>query len=113
MKLIQRRLVALAMSLIMGMATLPAYANDNFENTDPNKPSEMAMLFDGLVARPLLFGATAVGTVLFIGTLPFSALGGNVKEAGSALVVAPAKATFVRCLGCTPTQDEYRRNQAQ
>jgi hypothetical protein len=78
-----------------------------------NNPSEMAMFFDALVARPLLVGATAVGTVLFIGTLPFSAVGGNVGEVGKTLVVSPAKAAFVRCLGCTPIQDELRKSQAQ
>jgi hypothetical protein len=43
--------------------------------------------------------ATAVGVVTFVVTLPFSALGGNVGEAGQILVVDPAKYTFVRPLG--------------
>jgi len=34
-------------------------------------------------------------------SLPFTALGGNVAEAGQALVVEPGKEAFVRCLGCT------------
>jgi len=33
-------------------------------------------------------------------SLPFTALGGNVKQAADVLVVGPAKETFVRCLGC-------------
>jgi len=41
--------------------------------------------------------------VVYPVSLPFSALGGNAAEAGEVLVVGPAKATFVRCLGCTRT----------
>ncbi len=44
--------------------------------------------------------ATMVGAVAFVITLPFSALGGNVDEAGEKLVVRPAAYTFSRCLGC-------------
>jgi hypothetical protein len=38
---------------------------------------------------------------VYVATLPFSLLGGNAGEAGKVLVVGPAEATFVRCLGCT------------
>ena len=38
-----------------------------------------------------------------VAVLPFSLLGGNADEAGEVLVMGPAKATFVRCLGCTRT----------
>ena len=43
--------------------------------------------------------STVVGLATFIVTLPFSALGGNIGEAGNTLVVEPAKYTFVRPLG--------------
>ncbi|MCY1561359.1 hypothetical protein D9M68_986030 [compost metagenome] len=59
------------------------------------------MMGDLIFARPLLIAATIVGTAAFIVSLPFSALGGNVKEAGQALVIDPGKEAFVRCLGCT------------
>jgi hypothetical protein len=42
---------------------------------------------------------TIIGTVTYIVTLPFSLLGGNAGEAGKAMVVEPAKYTFVRPLG--------------
>ncbi len=58
------------------------------------------MIIDGLVVRPISLVATAVGAVAFVITLPFSALGGNVEEAGEKLVVRPAAYTFSRCLGC-------------
>ncbi|WVM90481.1 multidrug transporter [Halopseudomonas pachastrellae] len=47
-------------------------------------------------------------------SLPFSAMGGNVGEAGHELVFRPAEETFVRCLGCSRAgygrkqQDEAR-----
>jgi len=65
------------------------------------EPSALAMAGDALIARPFGVVFTVVGTALFLVTLPFTAAGGNVGEAGKELVVGPAKATFVRCLGCT------------
>jgi hypothetical protein len=59
-----------------------------------------AMIGDLFVARPLLLAATGLGTGIFLISLPFSALGGNVKEAASTLVGNPARHTFRRCLGC-------------
>lgn len=64
-------------------------------------PSALAMAGDAIIARPLGVVFTAVGAVLYVVTLPFSLAGGNAKKAGQELVVGPAEATFVRCLGCT------------
>ena len=58
------------------------------------------MIIDGLVVRPLGLVATVLGTVAFVVTLPFSALGGNVEEASENLVTKPMAFTFSRCLGC-------------
>lgn len=66
-------------------------------------PSALAMAGDAIIARPLGVLFTAVGAVLYVVTLPFSLAGGNAKQAGKELVVGPAEATFVRCLGCTKT----------
>jgi hypothetical protein len=38
--------------------------------------------------------------------LPVSLLGGNEDEAAEKLVKAPARSTFLRCLGCTPAQHD-------
>ncbi len=65
------------------------------------EPSALAMAGDAIIARPLGLAFTVIGAALFVVTLPFSAAGGNIGEAGKELVVGPAKATFVRCLGCT------------
>lgn len=90
-----RPLMAMALSITL-VAPQISVAQEVEEN-----PSGLAMAADALIARPLGVVFTAVGTVLFVATLPFSALGGNVKQAGKELVVGPAEATFVRCLGCT------------
>jgi len=61
-----------------------------------------------------LLATTLVGGAIYLVSLPFSALGGNAAEAGEVLVVGPAKATFVRCLGCSRTgrkQDTVETDQ--
>jgi hypothetical protein len=58
-----------------------------------------AMIFDAVFLRPAGLAATIGGSIAFILSLPFSALGGNVGEAADKLVVAPARYTFVRALG--------------
>jgi hypothetical protein len=62
-------------------------------------PSAGAMAIDILAVRPLGLAATLLGTGLFVVSLPFSALGGNVGEAADALVKTPAEFTFARPLG--------------
>ncbi len=57
------------------------------------------MVVDAILVRPLGLCAVVLGVGLFVISLPFSALGKNVKEAGEKLVVAPAKFTFTRPLG--------------
>lgn len=73
------------------------------------KPGELATIGDAIFARPALLLATGVGLTLYTATLPFSILGGSAEEAGETLVLAPAEATFFRCLGCTPAQEQQRR----
>lgn len=80
-------------------------------STIEDRPGEIAMIGDALIARPVLLASTVIGFGLFVVTLPASALGGNVQEAANTLVAAPGKATFMRCLGCTPAQDESLRAQ--
>lgn len=111
MESIQRRLVALLMIFTVGMASLPAVADEMLDDQINTRPSAMAMLGDAIIARPMLLALTIGGTAIFLVTLPFSALGGNVGEAGKTLVVGPAKSTFTRCIGCTQTQDEWKNKQ--
>jgi len=59
------------------------------------------MALDGLIVRPITLVATVIGTVIWTVTLPFSLLGGNAGDAAESLIMTPARATFIRCLGCT------------
>ncbi len=101
------RSTAAALALTTGLLALPAHAEVVQQNTsgDPlytaNAPKAFSMMGDLLIARPLLIGATAIGAVAFVVSLPFTAASGSIGEAGHALVVEPGKEAFVRCLGCT------------
>jgi len=82
-------------ALIVAAISVPAFA------ATEQRPNDWAMAGDILVARPFGMVLTLVGSALFVVSLPFTALGGNVEQAADVLVVGPAKETFVRCLGCT------------
>ena len=101
MKLQQRKLMNIVLALVLAFSNtlyMPtAAATDIFE--DSGTPTGEEMLADGLLVRPSMIVGTVLGTVAFVLTLPFSVLGGNVDEAGKALVVEPAAHAFVRPLG--------------
>ncbi|WP_263261380.1 multidrug transporter [Pseudomonas sp. RIT-PI-S] len=101
------RVLAFILALVVALPCLSAdleVAQTNSSGDpvyDVQAPPGYAMIGDLLVARPLLIAATVIGAGVFVVSLPFTALGGNVGAAGKALVVDPGKAAFVRCLGCT------------
>lgn len=99
--------LVLTVVLFSTAAMAQTYTDDSkYEDPrfDTNAPPAYAMVGDLLIARPLGAALTVIGTAAFVVSLPFSALGGNVGEAADALVVAPAKLTFARCLGCTGSE---------
>ncbi|MGG7672169.1 multidrug transporter [Pseudomonas sp. WC2] len=106
MKALQVLLISLLLS-----SSLAVQATENGSG-DPRytiqNPPAYAMLGDLLIARPLLVVATVIGAGAFVVSLPFTALGGGIGDAGQALVVDPAKAAFVRCLGCIGEGFEQR-----
>ncbi len=94
---------------MVGALTLALVAPQiGMAQTVEEDPSALAMVGDAIIARPLGAVFTVVGAVAYVVTLPFSLAGGNAKEAGETLVVGPAMATFVRCLGCT--KSGYKRD---
>ncbi|MFI8481926.1 multidrug transporter [Pseudomonas sp. NPDC078700] len=103
------RSIAVVLALSTGLLALPASAEvvqeDVNTSGDPiytaNAPKAYSMIGDLLIARPLLIGATIIGTAAFIVSLPFTALGGNIDEAATALIQEPGREAFQRCLGCT------------
>ncbi len=93
-----RQTTALAAGLLMSVSVIAA---DNYNSYQEEKPGYLAMMGDLIIARPMLLAVTAVGAAAFVVSLPFSAAGGNIGEAGRELVVRPGAETFVRCLGCS------------
>lgn len=85
----------IAAMLIMPLAT-SALA---IEYWDAEDPSGGEMVFDFVVLRPVGLVATAVGSIFFVVSSPFAALGGNIDAAGEKLVKSPVAYTFKRPLG--------------
>ncbi len=96
MRKLSLRKVFIALAVSTALTAPPAVLA-----ADPRdeRPSFEAMVFDGVLVRPLGLGATVLGAAAWVVTLPFSALGGNVGEAGQKLVLDPARFTFTRPLG--------------
>jgi hypothetical protein len=101
MRCINKKLVScfLAIMLVTSNLTLvsSAYARDFDSNSE--RPSGGAMLADAVLMRLPMTAVTIVGAAVFVVTLPFSALGGNVGEAGTKLVKEPFEYAWLRPLG--------------
>jgi len=82
--------------LVLTMSGFQAVAQDEMST---EKATGEAMAADLVLLRPLGIAATAIGTVLFVASLPFSAPGGNAKGAFNKLVGEPGGFTFARPLG--------------
>lgn len=102
---LSRGFSVLAMALVLMLPQL------GYSQAVQEQPSALAMTGDLLIARPLLLCATVLGTAVYVVSLPFSLAGGNAAGAADTLVLGPAKATFVRCLGCT--KSGYRKEVQQ
>ena len=99
MKRLNRKLVTYLLTFVITMSHMSIVsARANFYE-DAEEPTAGGMLADTVLVRVPMFVATVVGVVTFVVTLPFSALGGNMDEAGKTLVLEPAEYTFVRPLG--------------
>ena len=64
-----------------------------------DKPTGTEVTFDLMIARPAGIMVLAVGTSVFIVSLPFTVVVGNVKNTANALVGEPYRFTFIRDLG--------------
>ncbi|WP_149087238.1 multidrug transporter [Pseudomonas prosekii] len=106
--MISFRTFVVALLLSVGPPALAAEHGSGDPRYTIQNPPAFAMIGDLLIARPLLVAATVIGAGVFVVSLPFTALGGGVGDAGQALVVDPAKAAFVRCLGCIGEGFEQR-----
>lgn len=98
MKIYKKQLINFILVLFISFVTLPVSA-ESYRDFDLDKPSAGEMFGDLLFVRPMMILVTAVGTVTYVASLPFSLLGGNTDEVARVLVVEPAKYTFIRPLG--------------
>lgn len=73
--------------------------NGNIYPAGDERAGIIAMGADFIIVRPLTFALTITGGVFWLITLPVSAIGGNVGEAGDKLFLEPGRYTFVRPLG--------------
>ena len=98
MKLRDKRLMvmllAAALSIGGSLQTVRAQDCAAKNHTEPG-----LMTADVALARPVGAVATVAGFAIFLVSSPFSALGGNSKEAWQSLVESPANYTFKRPLG--------------
>lgn len=103
MSLLQKKILSygLALALALTGIGLPgvAAATGSSPGLGGNEPSAGSMVADLILVRPASLIGTAVTTAVFVVSLPFSLLGGNVHQAADLLVVRPAEYTFVRPLG--------------
>jgi hypothetical protein len=83
-------LTTVCAALVLAATTTPSFA----ANEGP-----LASATDVLVVRPACLVATAVGSVVFVVCLPFTAASKTVKKTADTLVVKPAEATFTRPVG--------------
>ena len=86
-------MIAMLVLIPFGSITL---AEEYFETEEPEGGE---MIYDAIIVRPIGLIATAVGSVFFVLSLPFSAAGDNVDTASEELVKKPARYTFKRPLG--------------
>jgi hypothetical protein len=82
--------VLCVLALLLSTVT-PAFASGDTDAT--------AVAVDVIVARPVSFAMTILGSVLFVVSLPVAAPSHGVGKVAHALVVTPAKDTFTRPLG--------------
>ncbi|MGR9107088.1 MAG: hypothetical protein ACU843_09190 [Gammaproteobacteria bacterium] len=86
----------------LGVTLLPPDASalqSKYVPLGDKRPSIVAMGMDFLIVRPLTFALTVGGGVFWFLTLPVTAIGGNIAEAGDKFVIEPGRYTFVRPLG--------------
>lgn len=103
MRLFHKKLLnyTLASALALAGTALPGVAAAYNSGGGPRsgQASADSMVADLVLVRPAAAVGTLITTSVFVVSLPFSLLGGNVGEAARELVLKPAEYTFVRPLG--------------
>ena len=71
----------------------------NVDQVSADTKDGAAIIADVVVARPVCFAATVIGSAFFVVALPFAAISDSIDSSAEALVKKPARATFTRPLG--------------
>ncbi|MEW5746661.1 MAG: hypothetical protein AB1805_14625 [Nitrospirota bacterium] len=95
-----RTIIALILSLAVLFTSTLSFAADGGAGS---------IMADTLIVRPVGIVAIAVGTAVFIASLPFALISGSTENAARQLIVAPAKFTFTRPLGNFDPVEYYER----
>jgi hypothetical protein len=114
MKYTKQIVLAAAFGLGVGtQAVAESYSSGGVDYQE--RPGAGEMLADVALVRPLTLGASALGLVAWVASLPFSIPAGNADESGNAWVSEPLKYTFMRPLGEMEqgAQPHYMRDQPQ
>ena len=99
-----RALIALLTTCLLLPQTLWAARTVSLDES----PHAGVMAADLVISRPVGVVMTVVGAAAFVVSLPFTLLAGNARDAAENLMIRPAAATFMRCLGCTQPGYSYR-----
>ena len=113
---LNRRLASAALAVCLTAPLLAVPQQAAAQNAVDESPSAGAMVGDLLNARPIGAVMTVGGTAAWLVSLPFTLLAGHAGEAAETLMVGPAEATFMRCLGCRETgytNKDIDRNRAR
>ena len=95
------RLGVMALAIILLLASGPTAQAEMDARPNNNARGHIEPVVDALFLRPLGFVATIAGTAIFIAALPIFAITRptQISEPFKALVVAPARYTWVDPLG--------------
>ena len=96
--------LVVAVTLVVGPTGVPAFAytggdGHEYYTTVEQEPTGGQMMWDAIVMRPIGIVGTALGSVVWLVSYPFAALGGNADESTQKLVAQPFNWTFNRPLG--------------
>lgn len=98
MRVFKRRSVAVLVLTAFLLASLVPGTLASTHKTSADDET-IGMVMDALLVRPIGVIGQAAGVLIFVVSLPFTALGGNVREAAEKLVIEPARFTWDRPLG--------------
>ena len=92
----QSTILFITLSLVVTSFGSVALAQDQYRE---RTASGEKMAADLVFLRPAGILALALGSIAFVVSVPFSAMGGNTQEAYEEMVKRPAEYTFKRPLG--------------